>query len=164
MVVTTSSHLYECPKSVFSERSETHMKLSEWREAPVPPDPAPLISVPAAVCLESLTVNPDMGARVEDHPCGQRWVLSELRLKEDQPGMAGAPSRASAPGELGTGLKFGPALNEGWPSRQQSHPVKGGQAELATRDPCSAQETGSGTQFWAPEGPFVATVPRQESP
>lgn len=80
-----------------------------------------------------------MVARVEDHSCGQRWVLSEFRLKEDHPGMAGVPGRASALGELGTGLKFGPALNEGWPCRQQSRPGKGGQAELATQAPRSAQ-------------------------
>lgn len=53
--------------------------------------------------------------------------------------MAGVPGRASALGELGTGLKFGPALNEGWPYRQQSRPGKGGQAELATQAPRSAQ-------------------------
>ena len=122
-------------------------------QSPLAPPSA--ISDPAADRLESLPDDSDVRAELRTAAAG---LLSELRLG----GGSARRSRGVRQGLCTRGagdraqVRAGP---EGWVTLQAApHPRKRGQAELGTRDPGSARETGSDAQFWAPEGLFVATA------
>ena len=123
VVVTTSAgSRTNTPKPVFSYTSEIHMTPSECRDATASGRPTHPIPDPANERLESLTVEPPVQPELRTPP-------PRLRLGEGPRGAAGVTGRDPcawrAEVSQGTGLKPGPALREGWPSRRHHSLTEG---------------------------------------